>query len=125
MDKENLLKRLASLIFLIFLLNYLAEKFYWYSAIWWFDMLMHFLGGFWLGLLFFYIFPPKDNLIRSAIGALLFVLFIGLGWELFEVALNNMIAGETFDYVDTISDLFFDLSGGLCAILFIWKKSPK
>ena len=46
-------------------------------------------------------------------------MFLGAGWEVFEIIFNNIIAGNSFDLPDTLSDIFFDLSGGLCAILYI------
>ena len=65
MNPRKLLIRLVLFIFLIFLLNYLAMKFYWYSSIWYLDMPMHFLGGAWLGLAYIYLFLPKDNSLKS------------------------------------------------------------
>lgn len=70
----------------------------------------------------------KDNLdfsfgfvLKIGLG----VLFIGSAWEVFEIIFNNIIAGNQFDILDTTSDIFFDLSGGLCAILYLWKKLQK
>ena len=124
MDSKKLAKRLIYLIFFIFVVNFLANKFYWYSAIWYFDMMMHFLGGFWVGLVYVYLFPPRDSLRNTIWKGLLFVLCIGIGWEVFEIIVNDIVAKNPFDYLDTASDIFFDLSGGLCAILYTWKKMP-
>lgn len=121
MDRKRLFKILAYLIVLIFLVNYVAVKLYWYNSIWYFDMIMHFLGGLWVGLISLYFFSSKTPYLKI----LLFVLFIGLGWEIFELLFNNIIAQNPFNALDTISDIFFDLSGGLCAILYVWKKLQK
>ena len=126
MDRKNLFKPLVYLVFFILLANFCANTFYWYSAIWYLDMFMHFLGGFWIGLLFFYLFPLKENIsCKLCLKTLFFVLLIGVGWEVFELLINDVIAQNSFDLLDTVSDLFFDLSGGLCAILYIWKKLQK
>jgi len=128
MDRKKLLKRAIYLIFFIFIVNFLANKFYWYSSIWYFDMIMHFLGGFWLGLVCFYLFSLKifsQEFFHAAFKVSVFVLFIGLGWEIFELVFNNIVAQNPFNYLDASSDIFFDLSGGLCAILYIWKKQLK
>jgi len=124
MDRKKLLKRLIYLILFIFLANFLADKFYWYYTIWYFDMLMHFLGGFWLGLVFFYLFPPKESFLNysAILKILLFVLLIGVGWEVFEIIFNNMLAHMSFNTLDTFSDVFFDLSGGGLAILYFLKR---
>lgn len=124
MNKKKLLKCILYLILFICIINFLANKFYWYSAIWYFDILMHFLGGFWLGLAFIYFFLSKlDSLsFKSVAPILFFVFFIGLGWEVFEYLFNNLIAQNPFDILDTSSDVVFDLIGGFLSILYFLKK---
>lgn len=85
-------------------------------------MIMHFLGGFWVGLTFIYLFQPKDNSINLIFKILLLVLFIGIGWELFEILVNDVIAKNPFNSLDTISDIFFDLLGGFFAVLYFLKR---
>jgi|SRR3989344_7693424 len=121
MTKEKLLKFLGFLIFFIFIVNLLANKFHWYYSFWYFDIIMHFLGGFWLGFGTIYLL----GIHRSIVNILLFVLFLGLGWEVFEFLFNNIIAQNIFDMADSLSDIFFDTIGGLCAILYLWKRQPK
>ena len=120
MDRKKLFKHLAYLIFFIFLVNFSANKFYWYSSIWYFDMIMHFLGGFWVGLAYFYIFLLQNMSSRLIFKILFSVLIIGVGWEVYEILVNDILAQNPFNYIDTVSDLFFDLFGGLCAILYLW-----
>jgi len=121
MDRKKLTKRLVYLILFIFVVNLLANKLYWYYSIWCFDMLMHFLGGFWVGLLFLY-FSPIQKDLNSVVRILLFVLFVSIGWEIYEVLVNDLIARNPFNFLDTMSDIFFDLSGGACAILYYFKR---
>jgi len=121
MDRKKLTKRLIYLIFFILVINFLANKFYWYYSVWYLDMIMHFLGGFWLGLLFLY-FSSIQKDLNSIVRILLFVLFIGIGWEIYEVLVNDIFARNPFNFLDTISDIFFDLSGGACAILYYFKR---
>jgi hypothetical protein len=121
MDRKNILKRLVFLILFIFILNFAATNLYWYSSLAYLDMIMHFLGGFWVALAGFYVFSPKIN---SIFNLLFFVLLVGLGWEFYEILVNDVIAQNPFDYGDSLSDIFFDLFGGLCAILYLWKKQP-
>ncbi len=118
---KKLFKRLTILIISIFLLHSLATKFYWYSAIWWFDMPMHFLGGLWLGLCFIWILEKKTLSIKSILHIILSVLLVGILWELFELYFVNLIARNPFDILDTLSDIFFDLAGGFLAILYFFK----
>ena len=126
MDRKRLLKRILYLIFFILVANFIADKFYWYFSIWYFDMIMHFLGGFWLGLAYLYFFPLKTlsfNFSQSIYKILVFVFLVGLGWEVFELLFNNIIAQNPFNLLDTSSDIFFDLAGGVFAILYFLKTS--
>lgn len=119
MDRKNLLKRLAYLIFFIFIVHFLATKFYWYYTIAYLDMVMHFLGGFWLGLAGVYLFQPKNYSMNVVLKILFFVLAIGAGWEAYQILVNEVLAKNPFDYLDISSDIFLDLFGGFCAILYV------
>ncbi len=121
MKSRKLLIRLLLLIFFIFLLNYLAMEFFWYSSIWYFDMPMHFLGGIWLGLASIYLFSLKDISLKSILKIFFIVLLIGIGWEIFEIFIK-FVTQNSFDFLDTMSDLSFDVLGGLFAILYFTKQ---
>ena len=122
MDRKKLLKLLASLIFFILVTNFFANQFYWYYSIWYFDMIMHFLGGFWVGLLFFYLFYYGNLVPKSIFYVFLWVLAIGISWEVFEFCFYNYIAQNAFNLFDTSSDIFFDLFGGAFAVLYFLKR---
>lgn len=121
MNRKKLLQHLVFLMFFIFITDLLAKGFYWYYSISWFDMLMHFLGGFWVGLFFLYVFYDKNQFSKKLLAVILGVLLIGVLWEVFEFFLN-VIAHDTFSIADTLSDIFFDLVGGFLAIFFYFKK---
>ncbi len=120
MDRKKLIKRLTYLILFIFVINFLANKLYWYSSIWWFDMPMHFLGGFWIISL--YLFSSQKISIKLIFKILLLVLIVGIGWEIFEVLVNDIVSQNPFNALDTFSDIFFDLSGGAMATLYFFKR---
>ena len=122
MEKKKLSKRLVYLIFFILLANFLANRFFWYYSIWYFDMIMHFLGGFWIGLASVYLFSHKNSFQKLVFKILSVVFLIGVGWEIFEIIVNNITTQTSFDYLDTISDIFFDLSGGALAIFYFYKR---
>jgi len=104
-------------MFFIFIVNTLALKFYWYSSIWYLDIIMHFLGGLWLGIFFIYAYVRSARTNISIPYLLVFVFFIGLLWEFFELGVYNYIGGNAFDALDTFTDLCFDLVGGWVAYL--------
>ena len=119
MDGKKLLKYLVFLMLFMFLVNLAASKFYLYYSLWYFDILMHFLGGVWVGLFFLYVFSRKSQVLPSELKITFFVLIIGILWEAFEAFSHNYIGRDSFNILDTFSDILFDLAGGLCAILYI------
>lgn len=120
-DRKKLLKVLTVLILLIFIFNYIGNKFHWYYSVWYFDMIMHFFGGFWTGLVYFFIFPFKEQFQKSFLPTIVFVFFIGIVWEIVEPFINPTMSLNLFS-LDTVSDIFFDLSGGTLAILYLLKR---
>ncbi|HBB49708.1 TPA: hypothetical protein DEQ22_01125 [Candidatus Nomurabacteria bacterium] len=123
MDKKGFLKHLVFLMFFIFIADLLARNFYWYSLIWYFDMIMHFLSGLWVGLFFFYVLSVKSPLapsFKSFLKIILLVLIIGISYEIFEFIMN-VISVTPFDPVDTTSDLFFDMLGAAVSIFYFMK----
>ena len=121
-DNKKVFKYSVFLIFLIFIFNYLATYFYWYSSIWYFDMIMHFIGGVWLGFFSIYLFKINNLNLKLVFKILFFLLCVGVGWEIFEIIINNFTIRDDFNLLDTSSDLFFDMAGGMFAILYFFKK---
>lgn len=95
-------------------------------------MPMHFLGGVWEGWLFIWFFSLAempffrisiDNLsLELVFKAILFVLLIGVLWEVFEFYTQMYAPHNSFDILDTVSDVFFDLAGGAFAVLYCIKR---
>lgn len=124
-NKKKLSIRIVLIIFIIFLLNTLAMKFHWYFTVWWFDMPMHLLGGFWIGLLLFSIFRVKNINSKNITKVILLFLVIAFGWELFEVSVDKIITKNIFNILDTSSDIFFGISGVLFSVLYFNKRIIK
>jgi len=123
---------IAGLIVFIFLLHSYALYSFLYWRVWWFDNVMHFLGGAWLALItaYFVFFSKRAVNIRLPMPAFLlaavsFAALVGVGWELFEFCVDFLTGkgGVGFNQLglqDTMGDLFFDLLGGLAAgLVFI------
>ncbi len=118
------------LIVLIGILNFYAYQSHWYWEFWWFDMIMHTLGGIWVAscALWFYYFrktasdkllqiPQKSSVFFIAIAS---IFVIGVGWELFEFNLDKFITFSIHDSIDTASDLFFDFLGSILAVFLFF-----
>lgn len=122
MNRKKLLIRIISIIFFIFTLNLIAMKLYWYYSIWWLDMPMHILGGFWIGLVFFWYFRFEKLSFVSVSKIILGVLVIAIGWEVFESLLDKTITQNPFNALDTFSDLCFGIAGGLLSVFYFFKR---
>lgn len=93
--------------------------------IWWFDMPLHFSGGFWAFLFSRALIKKLTSGIDGRFNGLTYFLcligmvaLIGISWELTEFVWDRFIWHSGFTYLpgvyeDTLSDLFMDLSGGV------------
>ncbi len=118
--KSYLLRSLGISVALVFVLNFLGVYSFWYATIWWFDMLVHFLGGVFIGFLILYLFPKirqlsLKHLLMYVVGG---VLLVGIGWEIFEVIVWYMTNSSANSFSDSISDVICDTFGGLLALSF-------
>lgn len=123
MERKRIIKYLAVFFCLLWVVNVASNKFFWYQAIWWFDMPMHFAGGLAVSLLVSYVFYSfiSKGLFsyRKIIFLILATVFIGVMWEVFEYVFNNVIGGVPWDFVDTMSDIFWDTIGSIAGAFFI------
>lgn len=116
---------------LLGVMHFVAEFFYLYWTFWWFDNVMHFLGGVTGGLIMIWFFfdsgsfhTDRFSTTNRVIGALLSVLFVGVLWEIFEYKFGvTGFEGERPGYrLDVVFDLTFDFLGALL-VSFIGLKS--
>ncbi|HDQ16570.1 MAG TPA: hypothetical protein ENN31_00385 [Candidatus Vogelbacteria bacterium] len=120
---------------LIFTLNSLAFIHLWYWRIWWFDLLMHLLGGFWITLIFLYFLYGSNKYYFSIKSVFLWAIFISLAiggiWEIFEISFDQFLAAQfgfrspdilSLGWRDTLSDLLFDFLGGLLTAFYFLNR---
>lgn len=118
------------LIFLaiIFLSNLVGMYFGMYLT-WWFDMIHHFLGGFFVAMLMRYYLKSAitGDKLKNALIVIGATIFIGVMWEfaeyiasqtLIEPIYNNLGVKAYFigDFDDTINDLLMDILGALAFV---------
>ncbi|MSU55183.1 MAG: hypothetical protein EXS46_01420 [Candidatus Taylorbacteria bacterium] len=103
-----------------------------YSYYWWFDIPLHFVGGFCLASLTLWSFYPLI-LIGKRVPRRTTVLFMavagsfvfGVAWEIFEY-----FSGITFNTIgsyplDTVKDLIVDMLGGYLAHVLVAIKNKR
>ena len=130
MQKKSFSIRLLALIYLIFILDIFANQYFLYWRFWWFDIVMHFLGGFFIALLSYYIFFLSGYFIKISkkfsvfVVSLTFVLVVGVLWEVFEYVIKVSTAQSNY-ILDTNLDLLMDTLGWLVAYYFLLKIKNK
>lgn len=113
------------MIAVIAALHLSALQFYLYWRLWWFDILTHFLGGFWVSMSFLWLFfqfgfanimkNGKNNNLKVA---LLSSFAVGIAWEVFEYYFGITFIGAPGYAFDTVKDISFDIIGGFAAYRF-------
>ena len=126
-------KVLISFLVLIFLIHGWSLTSSAYFHLWWLDILLHFLGGFWLGLLALYLLKDKNIFSQPYFSLLLVLALVALGgvlWEIGEYILDELVLESVGmaqlqpGLEDTISDLISDLIGGALASFIFQKRGP-
>lgn len=114
------------IIYLIFILDMLASHFFLYWRFWWFDIVMHFLGGFWVAFATYYLFyfsgyfkkiTKKFSLFTLSLVTL---ILVGVLWEVFEY-LTKVSLNQLNYILDTSLDLLMDVIGWLPAYLILFR----
>lgn len=130
--KQPLVTEIILLTIFVATVHWIASLYDLYFLIPSLDIIMHFLGGLLIGLMILNLL-----FVRGLFGfahthhgvvivtVLMGVLFVGLGWELFEVFFD-LTAISRIDMIDTVLDLVMDLSGGSVALWWyysmVWNR---
>lgn len=130
MSKKKFSWLLFLFIYLIFLADIIANHFFLYWKFWWFDMIMHFLGGWWIACLGYYLFFLSNYFSKTFkkcsifITTFSFVLTIGILWEIFEYLTKVSLRQDNY-ILDTYLDLLMDVWGWSLAYFFLLKVGLK
>lgn len=120
---------LFSLLIVIATLHFVALEFFLYRSYPWFDIMMHFLGGIFISLSALWFFFESEFVLfkktytRVFLTAIVSIVVIGVGWEIFEVVAGIPIE-ENF-ILDTTVDLGVDVLGMLIGYLVFIKLYMK
>jgi len=131
-------KTVLIILFFILFAHALATIGSWYWIVPWVDMPMHFAGGLWVALLFFYLnekYLKINGKTAVSLTTVSFGALIGVLWEFFEYIYSFLFPSSAMFilnmpinlYKDTLSDLFFDIVGAMffCALYLIVDKIKK
>ncbi len=102
------------------------------EPLWWYDIVLHFLGGALIAMIFLNLTREfKDwwsyaGVLQMLISATAVVLSAGVLWEFYEFVTAYFFHSMALTLSDTLSDLFFDSLGGFllsAAHIFLTRKN--
>lgn len=106
-----------------------------YTQIFWFDMVLHTLGGAWLASIFAVLGPLRFpsffrgiSLRRYTLNIVFLVLIAGTLWEIYEYGFSLWAIGRFGDLgfsqplIDTLSDLLLDAAGAALVASLLFRE---
>jgi hypothetical protein len=134
MLKQKLFTEQFVLVTIIAILHFLALQFYLYWIFWWFDIVTHFLGGLWVGLVVLWFFLSADrhgffsrfvyknvNIIKQSkifLITIISVIIVGILWEIWELLAKLVFVTDYGYFLDTSLDIVMDTLGGITAFIY-------
>lgn len=129
--------QLAAIAF-VFASLFLGEIHHYYTRFWWWDMALHTMSGFLLGILGFLLVHIMNETEKIqlhmkpgfvAFFAFLFALGVGTLWEIFEFTMDSLFSmnmqkpmlGDPSGLTDTMWDLIVDAVGALVISILGWR----
>lgn len=127
----SLLKRIIALLFIVGFLDIIAYIFYFHWIFWWYDVTLHFLAGYSVGMTIVFVWGYFFDLsitskIKMLCIAVIGSFIIGFLWEIYELLVKQTsLTDGLFYWWDTISDLILDTCGGFFGALYSYKIIDK
>ncbi len=117
------IQKVFGLILIVAVLHFWGLERYYYWIFWWYDIILHTLGGLWVGVVTIWLgrrLEQPTGLTRL----LVITLAVGVMWELYELGFGLTWTSKAGYLEDTGLDLFFDLAGALGASLVFSSPFP-
>ncbi|HEY4519847.1 MAG TPA: hypothetical protein VJH33_02315 [Candidatus Paceibacterota bacterium] len=116
MSLVQLLYIQLALVLVIGVLHLVGFEYFLYWKLWWYDIILHALGGAWVAVATLWFFGVMG--LRVGVWGVVFAtLFVGAGWEAWEFGLGMW--GEDGYAFDTVLDFCMDVAGALGALWIV------
>jgi hypothetical protein len=125
MTDSKLFKSFLITLFGVGIMEVITIKLYLFLTIFWFDMVMHFFGGFLVSMFIVWILTWHGK--KVSYGQMLLwgvggAVVIGVLWECFEVYFGMTSLSSPLYLQDNGMDVVMDTTGGLVAVLYSYIK---
>jgi VanZ family protein len=125
--KQNLSIATPAVLSLILLVGFhaLALKLYLYWSLWWFDIVMHFLGGLTVSLFLHLLYTRRKSKDKASFTTIILLslaaaFLVGLFWEVVEFKSDlTFTTGITYGE-DTLLDVIMDLVGAFVGGVYVY-----
>ena len=122
----KLFKQTFLLFCVIAILKFVGDMLYLFDSLWWYDIVLHFLGGGLVAMAVFVIWNIfklpilKNNTMVFFV--IIFSLIMSVLWEYYELyfGLTTLSDGLVYRF-DTTKDLIMDILGIFCGIFYSFK----
>lgn len=116
LQMRRLLYVQASVLALIAVLfHYFGLHLGFFFTVWWWDILVHFLGGLWVALAGVWLLRLLGLRAPLLLQCLLLSFCVGVAWEVFEFVIGSYGSPFMSPALDTAKDLINDTLGGVLA----------
>ena len=118
-------KLMVALTVVVATMHWLALTNNYYWAIWWYDIMMHFLGGCLVALILLWLDRWQGTtLITTFVHAFLWIMVVGLAWEIYELSFGLTFVVANGYLSDTMLDLIMNTIGAT-TVYFIFQRKGK
>lgn len=133
------MKKAFFFLLFVFFINIPSIYYGWYLQWGWFDMVLHFSGGFFMAMLMTDYLKDRlgsGNILKDILIVAGATIFIGVVWEFAEFIANQILVEPTKKYLginayfmgdlpDTVLDLFLDMLGAFVffACHSLWSRN--
>ncbi len=111
-------------LLLVYVLHIIGFTYAFYTTTWWYDVMMHILGGIGISLSVFWFFKTLNKNVLDKdiyVKVIIFTILAGLLWEGIETfyGIAGAPVGTIAYYVDTIKDIIDDTLGAFITLFLI------
>lgn len=119
MDPRQLLFAQFTILGITALLYFAGFVLYLQWVFWWYDIVLHFLGGAWVVLALLWMLSLRGVQVSWAT-CIAVTIAVGIAWECFEFLIG---APRERNYLfDTSLDLLMDVIGGVVAVIIVFRN---
>ena len=125
MTDSKLFKSFLIILFGVGIMEVITIKLYLFLTIFWFDMIMHFSGGFLVSMFFLWLLTWNNKQVsygKILLWGVASAVVVGILWEGFELYFGMTSLSSPLYIQDNGMDVIMDTAGGLVSVWYVFIK---